>query len=94
MKTVFKYKVDVGPPMSVKLPADYKILHVESQTWGGSISFWAEIKPWMISWPHIFCVYGTGQDIPDNAKWIGTSLSDSDLVWHLYELMDDKENGL
>ena len=53
------------------------------------VEFWAEGTLDDLDLPErTFQVFGTGQPLPHNAVWIGTTDRTSEgLVWHLYELL-------
>ena len=63
-------------PVHVAAPAD-RIHEVE---------FWAEHDPDAPTVTRAFRVFGTGQPLPDHARWVGTcDRTPLGLVWHLYE---------
>lgn len=49
------------------------------------VEFWAEHDDDAGELERSFQVFGTGQELPDGAKWVGTCQRVSGLVWHLYE---------
>lgn len=57
----------------------------------GSVEFWAEhITPHGHLMVRSFRVFGTGQMLPRNARWVGTCpRTVLGLVWHLYEMDGD-----
>ncbi|MEV6614259.1 hypothetical protein AB0N31_10625 [Streptomyces sp. NPDC051051] len=68
-------------------------LHVAAERLGVSedaphvVDFWAEGSLEEPGADRTFLVVGTGQPIPDGARWWGTTARTADgLVWHLYEL--------
>jgi hypothetical protein len=58
------------------------------------VDFWAEHDDDVQAVPRTFQVFGTGHQLPANARWCGTTERTPDgLVWHLYELTDSEESG-
>lgn len=55
---------------------------------GRMVEFWAENASAAGLVPaRAFRVFGTGQPLPDDARWVGTCPRTSHgLVWHLYEM--------
>ncbi len=48
-------------------------------------TLWAEVKPKVfVNEKRVFIVIGTGHDIPDHAKYVGT-IQNPPFVWHIYE---------
>src|SRR5260370_973455 len=43
--------------------------------------------------PRRFQVFGTGHPLPQNARYVGTCPRVSGLVWHLFELVSDEDEG-
>lgn len=51
------------------------------------VEFWAECTQGAWQPDRTFQVFGTGQPLPADAKWVGTcARTVQGLVWHLYEL--------
>jgi hypothetical protein len=79
---VLRYEVpvdDVWHPLDLPGP----IMHVAARR-EGVIDVWAsDIGPGA---RRVFCVFGTGHDIPDHAAYVGTAVTPSgQFVWHLTE---------
>jgi hypothetical protein len=54
---------------------------------GHVVEFWAESTKGAPEVKRAFQVFGTGQPLPDDARWVGTCPRSPDgLVWHLYEM--------
>lgn len=54
---------------------------------GLRVEFWAECLRRAPQARRSFRVFGTGDPLPDDARWAGTCARTSDgLVWHLYEV--------
>jgi len=51
------------------------------------VEFWAENRGDEDGRQRAFQVFGTGQPLPDFARWVGTcDRTPGGLVWHLYEV--------
>lgn len=86
MRVVWKYEITNWGGTKIKLPPLYKILHFAWQGTGtkGNAHVWIEIeKGRAVSREVSFQIFGTGSDIPDGWKYIGTMQNDG-LVWHCY----------
>ena len=85
-RRMFRYVVPVddrghtfeltGNPVAVAVTEDFD-----------SVEFWAEHATATGTVPlRAFQVFGTGQPLPDDARWTGTCpRTPGGLVWHLYE---------
>lgn len=64
-----------------------KILYVGSKPNDvDNIYAWAEE---MLNPPvRYFRIFGTGHEIPTDARYIGTAINDDGLAWHLYERLN------
>lgn len=52
-----------------------------------SVEFWAECTEGAPPLKRAFQVFGTGDPLPEDARWAGTcARTAADEVWHLYEL--------
>lgn len=65
------------------LPAESRFLRVGFQ--GEGLFFWAEVIPENSPKEVKFQLFGTGQEIPDSAKYMAT-YDDGPFVMHLYEI--------
>jgi hypothetical protein len=83
-KAVYRYEVPVDDQVhTIKLTSNPLAVAAKRQGFITYIvEFWAECTEYPIA--RHFRVYGTGQPIPDAAKWWGTARVDG-LVWHLFE---------
>jgi hypothetical protein len=65
-------------------------VRVETTPNPNHVEFWAEGYPYADSSSALhrrFQVFGTGQPLPPNSRWYGTTARHSlGLVWHLYEV--------
>lgn len=80
MKSVYRYEVPVDDQdheitCGIVLAVAVKNLD--------TVEFWTETNSWFYS--RHFQVFGTGQVIPDNYVYRGTTQRNLGLVWHLYE---------
>ena len=83
MRTIYKYRVDIGGSTYVSLPSGYFIKHVDMQQ--DDLCFWAEVDRNEKTESVEFRVVGTGHQIPDGAQYVGTAQSPP-FVWHLYKM--------
>ncbi|MEV4059723.1 DUF7352 domain-containing protein [Nonomuraea dietziae] len=94
-RRMLRYSVVVGgKPNTIKLDGDP--LHVAAARLGVGVNaphlveFWAEGQDRNDSDARarrVFQVFGTGDVLPDGARWWGTTdRTPEGLVWHLYEL--------
>jgi hypothetical protein len=68
-----------GPPLRVA-PVD---------GWSESLEFWAEHHADAKPVDRSFRVFGTGQEIPPGAAWVGTAdRTKNGFVWHLYQIQE------
>lgn len=85
MRTVHKYIIrDLE---IINIPIGAKFLHFDIQN--GTFYAWFEVDPTNNKEQRRFNIYGTGHDICETAKYLGTVLFGSppsmSYVWHLYE---------
>jgi len=87
MKSVYKYKLQIGGEQQIELPIDAEILTVQVQR--GKLCLWALVDTEsVVKVTHRFYVYGTGHNVHDDEhkKYIGTfQLADGDLVFHVFK---------
>ena len=57
------------------------------------VDFWAEYADGEPKKPRRFQVFGTGHQLPQNARHVGTCPRVSGLICHLYELVSDEETA-
>ena len=91
MTEIWKYKL---PPMSssmVELPV-YRIFRALALTPSNGFDLWYEVDPDSPVEMVMFEVVGTGQEIPKNGLYLGTTWYGS-FVYHVYELYDDSKPG-
>jgi len=81
MKTIFKYKVFKGTML--RLPLGYKVVHVDFQD--GEMTLWVEQNTDNTKYDVYFEVFGTGWEIPGDMRYVGTAISLSGFVWHVYK---------
>lgn len=84
MKTVYKYHVTLSHKGTLVKLTGPILPHTELTE--GGLDFWAEVGVFETPVEHELKVFVTGQDIPDNARWIATNKLGA-FVGHLYEMM-------
>lgn len=83
---VFKYKLQVCRSQTLELPVGAELLHVDVQH--GEICLWAKVDAWAKRENRIFCVAGTGHELPDGElKHVGTVMC-GPYVWHVFEMTE------
>lgn len=82
MRTVYKFNIPRTGKEPVMMPVGAGILKVGIQN--GSVYCWADVGTDLELEPRLFRIYGTGFEIPKNARHIGT-LFEELFVWHVYE---------
>jgi hypothetical protein len=86
-RQVFRYTVPIDDqPHVIHLTNDP--LHVASgMIRSDELEFWAEHDTGALEYPAVFQVVGTGQPLPDGARYVGTAPRTREgLVWHLYRV--------
>ena len=90
MRAMFRYQVPVDDePHLFTLTGDPVAV---APLWAGTgseplmaVDFWAEHAEHAGRCDRVFQVFGTGQPLPADARWVGTCPRIAGLVWHLYE---------
>jgi len=87
MRKILKYPVALSPsPQEFALPRGSITRHVDYQPTQQGPEIWVEINSEeKIMDKRVFQVFGTGVDIPNGSRYIGT-YQRSVHVWHLYEV--------
>jgi hypothetical protein len=89
-RRMFRYLVLVADqPQTHDLTGDP--VHVANGGALDEVEFWAEYTEGAPMTERHFQVFGTGQPLPRNARWVGTCQRVAGLIWHLYELISDEE---
>lgn len=92
-KRVLRFPVPVSnDPQQVHIPDDAEILHVDTKTFG-FVDVWVETNGATETVVRTFQVFSTGDNIPEDAMYVGTTLNRVETfgqlmataVWHLYE---------
>ena len=88
MKTVHKFPILYGKALELMLDPEAKIVLVDTDWESDKPAIWIEKD--LSRGPEFavrtrFEVYGTGHDIPHNAKHVG-SFRTPPYVWHLYQV--------
>jgi len=90
LRRMFRYTIPVDDRSHIiHLTGDP--LHVANGITLDEVEFWAEYADGTPGKARQFRVFGTGQPLPLDARWVGTCPRVSGLVWHLYELVSDEE---
>jgi hypothetical protein len=83
VRTVWKYPLSFGIN-HIELPVEATILHVAIQH-TGQPAMWAEVDTDNSRERRHFMIFGTGDEIPESAHYIGTVLL-GQFVWHVIEV--------
>ena len=92
MRTIHKFKVEISKePQIIEIPEPSTILHIEYLMPKRAIFMWIEV-PADLTVPkeaRTFHVFLTGDGIPDNAKYLGSTI-DQYLpeAYHVYEMLN------
>lgn len=83
-KSIWKFELSPNDPY-VLMPIGARVLTAREQM--EDIFVWAEVDPNAAQETRHFCVYGTGQEMPDDpGTYIGTAMiDDGRFVFHVYE---------
>lgn len=87
MTTVWKYQHDLldgGDFATFEMPEGAEVRHVGMQD--GLVTLWAEVDAAAWSTPRTFVIGGTGHQIPEGARYVGT-VHDGPFVWHIFEVL-------
>ncbi|ASK33474.1 DUF7352 domain-containing protein [Alloalcanivorax mobilis] len=93
MKTIHKHRLEIGAEVQdIKLPETGKVLRVDYIQQERVVYMWVEVDAdTVIDTPkevRRFKVFATGSGIPDNARYIGTTLDNlKPEAYHVYELV-------
>lgn len=85
-KTVHRHEVPVDDQThTFRLTSNPRTVDAKRVGLTHVVEFWAEHHGDECAISRVFRVYGTGQPIPGDARWWGTTKRTDGLVWHLYE---------
>lgn len=83
MDKIYKYPLYLAAGIQyVSMPQGARIVHFAMQD--DQPCMWARVDPLAAMLQREFWILGTGHDISDNLKHIGTTLHGA-FVWHLFE---------
>lgn len=82
MRTVYKYLLFTKGEFQIEMLLGARLLHIGLQN--NIPTLWAEVKPDAPVKPYSFFCIGTGDDIPDNASYVGTVEQSGYFMWHYY----------
>ena len=94
MKTIHKHRLNVSSDVQeIRLPESGKVLKVDYILQDAAICMWVEVDAdTVIDTPkevRTFKVFNTGSGIPNNARYIGTTINQMKPdAYHVYELRD------
>lgn len=83
MKTIYRYTVPVDDQWHT-LKLDGAIHHVAARQ-PDTIEIWALHTGGEFAFDRHLRVFGTGQPMDDECRYVGTALATGGLVWHLME---------
>lgn len=87
---VWKYQFDLTPEETIReleVPKGAKILTVKENIlpWRLSINIWMLVNPEAEKTPRQFQIVGTGETVPKDATYLGTTFFDK-IVFHVWEI--------
>jgi hypothetical protein len=84
-RTVHRHRVPVdGQPHTVTFAGE--LLHIEAAG-NGHVDLWTLHAPREFPHAHLVQVFGTGQSLPDDARYVGTTgRTPAGLIWHVFEI--------
>ena len=91
MKTIYKYTLDItqDEPHVLTMPTGAEIIHVQDQYGADQVMLWAVVDTGRESCERRFDIFGTGDQMPEDAlhhEHIGSTVTASgSLVWHVFE---------
>lgn len=86
MRTIYRYSVPVDLRAHI-VELTGEILSVGCRD-PRFVEFWAEHDEAVQEISRTFQVFGTGHDLPHDARYVGTAVTPNEVfVWHLYELV-------
>lgn len=85
---IYRYRVPIdGRPHDRLLTSSPVAVAAVTDEGRPYVEFWAEHTENTTPTPRCLRVFGTGQPLPDGARWVGTAARTPEgLVWHLYDL--------
>ena len=83
-RVIWKFPID--PMTEVLLPADFIVRHVGLDPVTHRPPLWIELDPNMPTSPEVFIWVGTGHDVPPEGIFLGTAITSSLFVWHIYHI--------
>ena len=84
MKTIWKFTIELTSEQKVLMPRGAEILTVQIQR--DFLSLWARVDPKAEAEERSILVRGTGHEVQDHAKYIGTvQVLDGQFIWHVFE---------
>lgn len=84
---ILKYKIELINNPIIKMPHEFKILHIDNQC--GKLFIWAEVNEDSYPDDIHFRIYGTETLLDadhDKYTYISTILDSRGLIWHVYKM--------
>ena len=92
MRRMLRHEVPVDDQIHIfqdmNIDSDPVRVEIRATTAGAVVEFWYEKDYSVDTGVRTFRVFGTGQPLPDNAHWAGTTSRMDGIVWHLFEITD------
>lgn len=88
MKTIFKYKLDIGETQDMEFPKGAELL--SAQAIGEDIFVWAKVDPEQQMEKREIRVIGTGHSVyaDEKLRHLGTTqMFGGTLIWHVFEVI-------
>jgi hypothetical protein len=86
MKSIWKFKLEVGELVSLQMPIGSKILSAQIQS--SELILWVLVEPLAEKEWRKFIAFGTGWDIePDLQLQFISTAQDGPFVWHAFEVL-------
>lgn len=84
-RKMYRYEVPIDDEQHV-IALDGNPVAVAAQTYAYVVEFWAEHTDGERGFKRTFQVIGTGMEVPEDGRWVGTCPRTVGFVWHLYEI--------
>lgn len=87
MRTIWKVELWLLRTISHNLPDNATPIHLGMQ--GGCLNLWVLVDDSRPKVTKRYLVVGTGQVVPEKARYIGTAQDNQGFVWHAFELQGE-----
>ena len=88
-RAIWWFEIDHSEKTTIAMPIGAIVRMVEKKAKDLKPRIWCEVNYDLPRENRTFEIFGTGQDIPHDARWVYSWIEEGqifDLVWHLYEL--------